>query len=143
MDLLLNFRSAYIDQTATTIRDGATIARVYLKTWFTLDLLACVPFDAIVIAALPNTSTETLNGLMLLRILRLLRLARLLRIVERMRKGAWMRLAKLVFFILLIVHWITCLWFYMFRMLRLTVMWDWTFYNYVGDNSTIATYFFR
>jgi hypothetical protein len=46
-DLLSNFRLAYVDQTATMIRDGPKIAKHYLATWFTADLLACIPFDLV------------------------------------------------------------------------------------------------
>ena len=58
-----------------------------------------------------------------------------------MKKGAWMRLAKLVFFIIILVHWITCIWFLMYRLLR-PMGWRWTFDVYVGPESTMATYFF-
>ena len=41
------FRTAYVDHTATMVRDGPKIARHYLATWFTVDLLACIPFDLV------------------------------------------------------------------------------------------------
>ena len=47
MDLLSNFRTAYVDATATLIRSGAEIAKHYLHTWFPIDLLACIPFTEV------------------------------------------------------------------------------------------------
>jgi hypothetical protein len=41
-----------VDGTATLIRDGASIARYYLKTWFLVDLAGTVPFDTFVSAPL-------------------------------------------------------------------------------------------
>jgi potassium voltage-gated channel Eag-related subfamily H protein 6 len=48
IDILLNFRTAYIDATATLVRDGARIAAHYSRTWFPIDVVATFPFDAVV-----------------------------------------------------------------------------------------------
>lgn len=80
---------------------------------------------------------------MLLRTLRLLRLARLLRVLERMKKGNLIRLLKLIFFIMLVVHWLTCLWFFLYRLLRDTVNLPWTFDLQLGDHPATFTYFLQ
>lgn len=110
---MLNFRTAYIDATATLVRDGSQIARHYSHTWFPVDFVATFPFDAVVrhlshvghvilycpcvvffmypclqvLAFASHLSSEQLDALALLRTPRLLRLLRLLRFLERM-KGA-------------------------------------------------------
>ena len=65
-----------------------------------------------------NLDARSTSAIMLLRTIRLLRLARLLRVLERLKKGGTVRIFKLLFFIVLIVHWIACLWFLLYRMLR-------------------------
>ncbi len=48
VDICCNFRTAYVDSTATLVRDGGAVATHYLKTWFGVDLMATIPFEAIV-----------------------------------------------------------------------------------------------
>ena len=141
-DLFSNFRVAYIDHTATMVREGGQIARHYLATWFVIDLLACVPFDQIVMAAVTNLNASSANAIMLLRTIRLLRLARLLRVLERMKKGGTVRMLKLLFFITLVVHWMACLWFLLYRMLRGSVEF-WSFDIQLPVNTTMPTYFLQ
>ncbi|GAX76129.1 hypothetical protein CEUSTIGMA_g3572.t1 [Chlamydomonas eustigma] len=142
-DLLSNFRTAYVDETATMIRDGSKIARYYLRTWFTIDLLASVPLYNIILALATNLTPKEQKAVMFLQAIRLLRLARLLRVLERLKKTAWIRLFKLIFFIVLFVHWICCLWFFLFLMLRDVNNDIWSFEVQVPPNSTIITYFLQ
>ena len=51
IDMILNFRLAYIDKKGNTIEDGRSIAINYLKSYFWIDLLATLPFDIILEAA--------------------------------------------------------------------------------------------
>ena len=70
------------------IKDPKRITRNYLKTWFVLDLLACVPFDLVFSLTL-NQDRENLEEVTKLarvaRIYRLYRLIRLLRIFKVLR----------------------------------------------------------
>jgi len=141
LDLLSNFRTAYIDSSANLVRNGGQIARNYLKLWFWLDLLASVPFDKIVLLFVELSGSE-LAALQLVRVLRLLRLARLMRVLERLRSaGTFLRLAKLLFFVLVVVHWTTCLWFFIFQMTYNTIQQPWSFTEQVEFGSSTFTYF--
>jgi len=42
-DIMLNFRTTYIDSSNTEVCDGWRIAKMYLKTWFLLDAVCVVP----------------------------------------------------------------------------------------------------
>ncbi|KAG1666226.1 hypothetical protein FOA52_011526 [Chlamydomonas sp. UWO 241] len=142
-DLLSNFRTGFIDATATLVRDGGAIARNYLKLWFWVDLCACIPFDQIILLFVSGLSTDQLTALLLLRTLRLLRLARLLRVLERMKTGVLIRVVKLLFFITLIVHWVACLWFFIFRMTYIAIGHPWSFNEQVAPGSSSFTYFLQ
>jgi hypothetical protein len=142
-DLFSNFRVAYIDDTATMIRDGPKIATHYLSTWFLIDLLSCIPFDQIVMAAVSGLNASQSMAIMLLRTIRLLRLARLLRVLERMKKGGTVRMFKLLFFITLVVHWIACLWFLLYKMLRGQNDQVWSFDIQLPENTTMGTYYLQ
>jgi hypothetical protein len=45
LDIIVNFFSAYIDETFQVIDDRKTIACNYFKGWFSIDLIAIIPFD--------------------------------------------------------------------------------------------------
>ena len=45
IDVFVCFFSAYYDEDNVLIKDRKTIALVYLKSWFLIDLVACIPFD--------------------------------------------------------------------------------------------------
>jgi hypothetical protein len=48
LDILVNFLSAIEDpNTGKIITDRKTIAKTYLKSWFVLDVIACIPFQLI------------------------------------------------------------------------------------------------
>jgi CRP-like cAMP-binding protein len=76
IDLLLNFRTAYINSASgEPVWDPRMIARQYLKSWFPIDLVASIPFDVI----LSNTSGRFPR---LVRIMRLFRLAKLVKLLK-------------------------------------------------------------
>jgi len=45
VDVAVCFLSAFYDEDNVLIKDRKTIALVYLKSWFLIDLVACIPFD--------------------------------------------------------------------------------------------------
>mmetsp|Transcript_34187 Transcript_34187/g.6166 ORF Transcript_34187/g.6166 Transcript_34187/m.6166 type:complete len:108 (+) Transcript_34187:406-729(+) len=46
-DVVLTFFSAYYDDSGNIITDRKKIAINYFKTWFFIDIVACIPFDLI------------------------------------------------------------------------------------------------
>jgi len=80
VDMIASFRTGYYnDATAVLVSDTWKIARRYLLTWFLVDLISAVPWDAIISAFTAGSST-TLRSLKLVRVLRLARLAKLFRL---------------------------------------------------------------
>eukprot|EP00953_Heterococcus_sp_UTEX-ZZ885_P030681 16194-Heterococcus_DN1.PRE.6 len=81
VDILLNFRTAYVTDNGVYVTVPAMIAQQYARGWLTVDILSTVPFDRIM-HALAHTSTEALRTLKLVRVLRMVRLLRLLRLLK-------------------------------------------------------------
>ena len=44
-DIIVIFNTAYLTEDYYIIEDRKLIAFAYLQSWFTIDLLSCVPFD--------------------------------------------------------------------------------------------------
>jgi hypothetical protein len=51
IDIIVNFNSAYIDESYEVIDDRKKIAKSYLVSWFLIDFLSIVPFELVVTAA--------------------------------------------------------------------------------------------
>jgi len=51
LDILVVFNTAYYDEDVDLVDDRKQIAKNYLKGWFTVDLLAIIPFDKIISSA--------------------------------------------------------------------------------------------
>ena len=45
LDLLLNFRTAYVDEHGVMEERPRVIAKHYMRGWFFLDALSCMPFQ--------------------------------------------------------------------------------------------------
>ncbi|MDX1469585.1 MAG: ion transporter [Acidimicrobiia bacterium] len=91
---------------------GARDRSRYLRTWFTVDLLAAIPFD--LVAELMGEGPGA-NAFRALALLRVLRIARILALQRRWRvrtslNPAVLRLSFFGFWIALVSHWIACGW---------------------------------
>ena len=51
VDILVIFNTAFYDQDVELIEDRKEIAKHYLSGWFTIDMLAIIPFDRILHSA--------------------------------------------------------------------------------------------
>ena len=83
-DILIIFNSAQSDEDYKIIDDRWEVAVIYFKTWFTIDLLAIIPFDLIVQStgfAMNDVVRIARIGRMY-KLMKLTRLVRILKIVE-------------------------------------------------------------
>ena len=114
MDILLNFRTSFVHpKTGLEIMESWLILRNYLfGNRFIIDILSVIPIETIVSAIDPNTSTDQLKLLGLLKLVRLLRLSRVIRYMK-FKTGVKIgfRIGQLLFFLLLTVHWVACIWY--------------------------------
>ncbi|RLN53956.1 hypothetical protein BBJ28_00018964 [Nothophytophthora sp. Chile5] len=129
LDIAVGFNTpipADADETVY-ITDRWQIASKYFRGWLFFDLLACFPFDYVLLWVNNNDYKSNLNVLGLLkglRIPRLLRLVRLLRVVrivkirpelrrwlQYSRHANLLRLVRLVASFLVINHFVACTWY--------------------------------
>lgn len=107
--------------------NSKSIAYNYMRTWFTVDLLAALPFDLLDASELYTGEVFVCFGLFfywfyvlvllevgrihLLKLTRLLRLARLLQKMDRYSQYSAMILTLLMFSFTLVAHWLACIWY--------------------------------
>ena len=116
IDLVLNFFTAVIHpRTGHLVYNQAYITKRYLKTWFIVDLLSCIPFDALYLGV-GSSAFSQLGVLRTLRLLRLVKLARVLR-VNRIYKRielvytvdySLIELLKFGMTTVVFAHWMAC-----------------------------------
>ena len=83
-DLILTFCTIYTDSTNNEVTSHKKIAIRYLKGWFIIDLLSCLPFDLMVPGqANFNILTRIMRTSRMYKLLRLLRLLKVLNIAKK------------------------------------------------------------
>ncbi|XP_078183652.1 voltage-gated inwardly rectifying potassium channel KCNH7 isoform X5 [Callithrix jacchus] len=108
IDILINFRTTYVNQNEEVVSDPAKIAIHYFKGWFLIDMVAAIPFDLLIFGS-GSDETTTLIGL--LKTARLLRLVRVARKLDRYSEYGAAVLMLLMCIFALIAHWLACIWY--------------------------------
>ena len=116
IDILVNFRTAYINNKRHTIYDQKKVALHYFKGWFMLDFIGTFPFERIAKEIISSTSgdlaTKDIMYLRLLKLPRIIRAARLVKKLDIFTSNKVIRVLKLIFLFLLLGHWIGCIWYF-------------------------------
>ena len=112
-DFFLQFCFAGVTEHGKVIVSGRVIAERYIMSkWFYLDLISCIPLD-MVLNSMHLEATDKISdntGLIkALKLLRLFRLSKIMKTMERRTQGG-VQFTKLLFGVLLSVHWIACGW---------------------------------
>ncbi|XP_022241564.1 potassium voltage-gated channel subfamily H member 7-like isoform X2 [Limulus polyphemus] len=108
IDILINFRTTYVNSNEEVVSHPSRIAVHYLRGWFIIDLVAAIPFDLLLFGS-ETDETTTLIGL--LKTARLLRLVRVARKIDRYSEYGAAVLLLLVATFSLIAHWLACIWY--------------------------------
>jgi hypothetical protein len=127
IDIFINFISGYEDLTeGKVITDLRKIAKLYLRSWFVPDLLACVPFGLFTPKGNASANSSKLIRLSRLpRLYRLIRIIRMLKMIKILKNSetiniiqerlgssvAGLRLLNIVGLTFYLVHLIACLWY--------------------------------
>ncbi|XP_064864559.1 potassium voltage-gated channel subfamily H member 5-like [Oncorhynchus nerka] len=106
VDIVLNFHTTFVGPGGEVISDPKLIRMNYLKTWFVIDLLSCLPYD--IINAFENGLSSLFSSLKVVRLLRLGRVAR--KLDHYLEYGAAV-LVLLVCVFGLVAHWLACIWY--------------------------------
>ncbi|XP_058481357.1 potassium voltage-gated channel subfamily H member 2 isoform X2 [Solea solea] len=107
IDILINFRTTYVNSNDEVVSHPLRIAVHYFKGWFLIDMVAAIPFDLLIYRN--GEETTTLIGL--LKTARLLRLVRVARKLDRYSEYGAAVLFLLMCTFALIAHWLACIWY--------------------------------
>ncbi|NXB62323.1 KCNH1 protein, partial [Struthidea cinerea] len=136
VDIVLNFHTTFVGPAGEVISDPKLIRMNYLKTWFVIDLLSCLPYDVInafenvdeVRNSLGAMALESVGGcgccrdfffflevlislFSSLKVVRLLRLGRVARKLDHYIEYGAAVLVLLVCVFGLAAHWLACIWY--------------------------------
>jgi len=91
------------------VSDPKVIRMNYLKSWFIIDLLSCLPYD--VFNAFDRDEDGIGSLFSALKVVRLLRLGRVVRKLDRYLEYGAAMLILLLCFYMLVAHWLACIWY--------------------------------
>lgn len=121
-DLLLNFRTTFVNEQRLEVWDWRLIAKHYLKTWFLLDLVSSVPLEPITAGMFPRNPTKLLKFGKAFKVTKMIRLTKVAKmasgseVMDRLEEVIWEhnlfavgRGFVLVGQLLVTGHWLACL----------------------------------
>ena len=110
LDIIITFRTSFINYKGIEVTNLKEIARSYLKGQFMLDFVATIPIDSIIrtIFNTDNHLYEIFGILKLGRILRLNKIIQYLKMEEDIK--ASMKVFKMIFFLSIYIHLAACMW---------------------------------
>ena len=109
IDIVLNFHTTYVGPGGEVVSDPKIIRLNYLKSWFVIDLLSCLPYD--VFNAFDHDEDGIGSLFSALKVVRLLRLGRVVRKLDRYLEYGAAMLILLLCFYMLVAHWLACIWY--------------------------------
>ncbi|XP_018649958.1 putative voltage-gated potassium channel [Schistosoma mansoni] len=110
VDIVLNFHTSFVGAGGEVVADPPVIRMNYLSGWFTLDLLACLPYE-ILKYCWPVNNTEVYYLMDALRIIRLLRIGRAARRIDQYLEYVSTLLLLMILCFFLLAHWFACAWY--------------------------------
>jgi len=115
-DIFLNCRTTF-RQHGVEVTDRPTCTRHYARRLMLVDVLGSLPLDLIAWTLFGNGQFLGGSLVLALRLLRLLRIVRLFVILQRWEAFSWsnpgaLRVVKFLVSILLLMHWLACIWFF-------------------------------
>uniref|UniRef100_A0A336LSJ2 CSON015324 protein n=1 Tax=Culicoides sonorensis TaxID=179676 RepID=A0A336LSJ2_CULSO len=106
---VLNFHTTFVGPGGEVVSDPKVIRMNYLKSWFIIDLLSCLPYD--VFNAFDHDDDGIGSLFSALKVVRLLRLGRVVRKLDRYLEYGAAMLILLLCFYMLVAHWLACIWY--------------------------------
>ncbi|XP_074653095.1 voltage-gated delayed rectifier potassium channel KCNH1-like [Tubulanus polymorphus] len=109
IDIILNFHTTFVGPAGEVVSDPKIIRMNYLKSWFVVDLLSCLPYD--VFNAFQHLNEHISSLFSALKVVRLLRLGRVVRKLDHYLEYGAAVLVLLICLFCLIAHWLACVWY--------------------------------
>ena len=117
IDIIFNFHTSFVGPDGSVIVDEKKIRQNYLRSGFIIDVMACLPYDALNIF---NTNDDELdpgsppgygNIFMILKVMRLFRLGRVARAMHRFLESSFALLLLMLSFYVIVAHWFACVFY--------------------------------
>ncbi|XP_022088679.1 potassium voltage-gated channel subfamily H member 1-like isoform X2 [Acanthaster planci] len=108
IDVILNFHTTFVGPGGEVVSDPKVIRMNYLKSWFIIDLLSCLPYDVINAFQQQNNLSSIFSAL---KVVRLLRLGRVVRKLDHYIEYGVAFLILLMLSYMLFAHWAACIWY--------------------------------
>lgn len=114
LDILVNFRTAFINKENELVLDQWVVAKRYLYGSFLIDLFATMQWETLFTGqtAFSRNGCDAGSGAAAFAILRLPRLLRLLRLFKKLDMFPGLKVLKLIFLLGMVAHWVGCMWFW-------------------------------
>jgi hypothetical protein len=123
VDMIVSFRTAFLDADGVLNTLPWDITRNYLKGWFIIDFLSTAPIDRIVEAGSSETSqgdTRAFKLVRFARLFRLLKLARMLKLFKLLQNAesnveispVLIKIGSLCLRVCFLAHMVACIWHY-------------------------------
>uniref|UniRef100_A0A915KI25 Cyclic nucleotide-binding domain-containing protein n=1 Tax=Romanomermis culicivorax TaxID=13658 RepID=A0A915KI25_ROMCU len=109
LDMVLNFHTTFVGPSGEVISEPSVIRVNYAKSWFIIDALSCLPYDAFNVFEKMDEKISSL--LSALKVVRLLRLGRVARKLDNYLEYGAATLILLLGAYLLVAHWLACIWY--------------------------------
>ncbi|XP_062604189.1 potassium voltage-gated channel subfamily H member 1-like [Saccostrea cucullata] len=109
VDIILNFHTTFVGPSGEVISDSKIIRMNYLKSWFVVDVLSCLPYDVFNAFQYVDDGISTLFSA--LKVVRLLRLGRVVRKLDHYLEYGAAMLILLILVFILFAHWFACGWY--------------------------------
>eukprot|EP00944_MAST-04C_sp_MAST-4C-sp1_P013942 g13942.t1 len=144
LDIFFSFRTAYVMENGEINWDAKSIRQNYLKTWFTIDVIASIPLElfVLVLSSLNDgVDSSQLQLKLLLRMLklpRLFRMGRIFKYLEKFKYASTMRIIRLLVGYVLAGHWVACGFLFVCRLQDPTQ--TITFLHDIHDKTLISQY---
>eukprot|EP01043_Picozoa_sp_COSAG02_P015937 COSAG02_NODE_691_length_18445_cov_23.541099_2_plen_929_part_00 len=121
-DIVVNFRTGYYDARGGLVISQHMISVKYLKGWFVVDLVTCLPISYVLMSMYGVDAADKGKEIRLFKILRLFKLAKLLRVTRLLRMIERYRVQLrsfmqafggllLALVVVLFTHLIACVWY--------------------------------
>ena len=114
IDIIFNFHTSFVGADGSVIVDEKKIRQNYLRSGFLIDVMACLPYDALNIFSStdePDGSTGYGNIFMILKVMRLFRLGRVARAMHRFLESSFALLLLMLSFYVIVAHWFACVFY--------------------------------
>ena len=125
IEIITNILSVHVTDDGEIVADLKLQFKMYLKTWFFVDLLSIFPFQLFSFGAGGDQYGDLIKILRLPRLYRLIRIARMVKALKKVKKNKYiqwlqdvvhlhqgaLRMLNLILLVIIIVHLFGCLWF--------------------------------